>query len=59
MTEADQVRLDNLLLVEAQTKKIAVELQERAKNLTKDVTATVRGDQSMHLEISDLVRTVA
>ena len=41
MTEADQVRLDNLLIVEAQTKKIVVELQEKAKDLSKDVAATV------------------
>ena len=42
MTEAEQVRLDNLLLVETQTKKIATELHEKVRNLSKDVTAMVR-----------------
>jgi len=41
MTEADQVRLDNLLLIEGQTKKIALDLQERARDLSKEVAATV------------------
>ena len=42
MTEAEHIRLENMVALDAQTKKIAKELQNRVQELNKSVMLMVR-----------------